>query len=217
MPSSAWAGWIYILKVQWRWKLQRVCRTAGLRAAQLWYEVYSSCGGGGLRCNVLHRRRPLNFQLPVRAAPLVFLTSLWFTMNTVQSTAVGGQGLPVKFWYSSLKIDRIQQAQNTMTTSLCWSHYTSSLHSALIFFRGQNHGSKTWNYFLHSPTYHKDILLSDDGLLYLQLRWTPIYSSCFSDFLGGVDIVLQLKSFTEMHFMGFSYHLAQLYGFAFIW
>ncbi len=48
-----------------------------LRAAQLWYEVYCSCRGEGFRCNVLHRRRPLNFQYPVRAEPLVFLTSLW--------------------------------------------------------------------------------------------------------------------------------------------
>ncbi len=48
-----------------------------LRAAQLWYEVYSSCGEEGLQCNVLYRRRPLNFQYPVRAEPLVFLSSLW--------------------------------------------------------------------------------------------------------------------------------------------
>jgi hypothetical protein len=39
--------------------------------------VYSSCGGGGLRCNVLYRWRPLNFQYPVNAEPLVFLSSLW--------------------------------------------------------------------------------------------------------------------------------------------
>ncbi len=48
-----------------------------LRAAQLWYEVYSSCGGGGLWSDVLYRRHPLNFQYPVHAEPLVFLTSLW--------------------------------------------------------------------------------------------------------------------------------------------
>jgi hypothetical protein len=38
--------------------------------------VYSSCGGGGLRRDVLYRRHPLNFQYPVRAKLLVFLTSL---------------------------------------------------------------------------------------------------------------------------------------------
>jgi hypothetical protein len=47
-----------------------------IRAVQLWYEVYSSCGRGGLRSDVLYRRHPLNFQYPVRAKPLVFLTSL---------------------------------------------------------------------------------------------------------------------------------------------
>jgi hypothetical protein len=40
----------------------------------------------------------------------------------------GGVVLRVKFWYSSLKyVGWILQAQHTMTTSLCWSHNTSSL------------------------------------------------------------------------------------------
>jgi hypothetical protein len=38
--------------------------------------VYSSCGGEGLRCNVLYRRRPMNFQYPHRVKPLGILTSL---------------------------------------------------------------------------------------------------------------------------------------------
>ncbi len=47
-----------------------------LRAVQLSPEVYSSCGGGGLRSNVLHRQRLLNFQYPCRVKPLEILTSL---------------------------------------------------------------------------------------------------------------------------------------------
>jgi hypothetical protein len=47
-----------------------------LKAVQLSSEVYSSCGGEGLRCNVLYRRRLLNFQYPDRIKPLEILTSL---------------------------------------------------------------------------------------------------------------------------------------------
>ncbi len=54
-----------------------------LRAVQLRYEVYSSCGRGGLRSDVLYRRHPLNFHYRVRAEPLVFLTSLWVNLSTV--------------------------------------------------------------------------------------------------------------------------------------
>jgi hypothetical protein len=65
-----------------------------LRAAQLWHEVYSSCGGGGLRCNVLYRWHSLNFQYPHRVKPLEILTSLWVkvanysteTLHTVHCT-----------------------------------------------------------------------------------------------------------------------------------
>ncbi len=69
-----------VLKVRWRWKLQRVCRTTSL-CSEL-----SSCH---LRCtpaveekdaiysNVLYRRRSLNFQYPDRVKPLEILTSLW--------------------------------------------------------------------------------------------------------------------------------------------
>ncbi len=78
MPSSAWAGWINVESLVEVEAAKGVpYRRPILRAAQLWYEVYCSCGGEGLRCNVLHRRRSLNFQYPVRAEPLVFLTSLW--------------------------------------------------------------------------------------------------------------------------------------------
>ncbi len=78
MPSSAWAGWINVeILVEVEAATGVPYRRPILRAAQLWYEVYSSCGGEGLRCNVLHRRRPLNFQYLVGAEPLVFLTSLW--------------------------------------------------------------------------------------------------------------------------------------------
>ncbi len=38
--------------------------------------MYSSCGGGGLRCNVLYRRHSLNFQYPHCVKPLEVLTSL---------------------------------------------------------------------------------------------------------------------------------------------
>ncbi len=47
-----------------------------LIAVQLSSEVYSSYGGGGLQCNVLYGQRSLNFQYPVLAEPLVFLSSL---------------------------------------------------------------------------------------------------------------------------------------------
>ncbi len=65
-----------------------------LRAAQLWHEVYSSCGGGGLRCNVLYRWHSLNFQYPYRVKLLEILTSLWVkvanysteTLHTVHCT-----------------------------------------------------------------------------------------------------------------------------------
>ncbi len=39
-----------------------------IRAVQLSSEVYSSCGGEGLRCNVLYRRRSLNFQYQHRVS-----------------------------------------------------------------------------------------------------------------------------------------------------
>jgi hypothetical protein len=37
---------------------------------------------------VLHRRRPLNFQYPVRAEPLVFLTSLWSAHQSLSLSSV---------------------------------------------------------------------------------------------------------------------------------
>jgi hypothetical protein len=48
-----------------------------LRAAQLSSEVYASCGGEGLRCNVLYPLRSPNFQKSDRANSLVYLSSLW--------------------------------------------------------------------------------------------------------------------------------------------
>ncbi len=52
-------------------------RRPTLRAVQLPSEVYSSCGGEGLWCNVLCRLRSLNFQYSDRVKPLEILTSLW--------------------------------------------------------------------------------------------------------------------------------------------
>ncbi len=52
-----------------------------LRAVQLSSEVYSSCGGEGLLCNVLYQLRPLNFQYPYRVKPLEILTSLWVSIT----------------------------------------------------------------------------------------------------------------------------------------
>ncbi len=37
------------------------------RAVQLSYDVYFSCGEGGLRCDVLYRKCPLDFQYPVHS------------------------------------------------------------------------------------------------------------------------------------------------------
>ncbi len=63
MPSSAWGGWIYFESpVEVEAAKVVLYRQPLLRAAQMWYEFYSSCGGEGLRCNVLYRRHPLNFQ-----------------------------------------------------------------------------------------------------------------------------------------------------------
>ncbi len=47
-----------------------------LRAVQLSSEVYSSCGGERLQCNVLCQLRPLNFQYLYHLKPLEILTSL---------------------------------------------------------------------------------------------------------------------------------------------
>ncbi len=78
MQSSAWAGWIcFESEVEVEAAKDEPYRRSKLRAAQLSSEVYSSCGGEGLRCNVLYRRRPLNFQYPHRVKPLGILTSLW--------------------------------------------------------------------------------------------------------------------------------------------
>jgi hypothetical protein len=77
MPSSASADWKYFeCPVELEAAKVMPHHLPMLRAAQLWYKVYSSCGEEGLQCNVLYRRRPLNFQYPVRAEPLVFFTSL---------------------------------------------------------------------------------------------------------------------------------------------
>jgi hypothetical protein len=76
MPPSAWAGWICFeseVEVEAA-KDEPYCRS-NLRAAQLSSEVYASCGGEGLRCNVPYRWRSLNFQYPHRVKPLGILTS----------------------------------------------------------------------------------------------------------------------------------------------
>ncbi len=47
MPSSAWAGWIYFeSEVEVEAANGVKYRRPMLRATQLWYEVYSSCGKG---------------------------------------------------------------------------------------------------------------------------------------------------------------------------
>ncbi len=87
MPSSAWAGCIcFDSEVEVEAEKGVLYRRPILRAAQLSYEVYCSCAGEGLRCNVLYRRHPLNFQYPVRAEPLVFLTSLWVQHPAITSS-----------------------------------------------------------------------------------------------------------------------------------
>ncbi len=53
----------------------RVVRVASFDGAQ--------SPGTGLWCNVLYQRHPLNFQYPVRAKPLVFLSSLWYQPSSV--------------------------------------------------------------------------------------------------------------------------------------
>jgi hypothetical protein len=79
MPSSAWAGWIcFESEVEMEAAKGVPYRRLMLRAVQLPSEVYSSCGGEGLLCNVLYRRRSLNFQDSDRVKPLETLTSLWY-------------------------------------------------------------------------------------------------------------------------------------------
>ncbi len=46
-----------------------------LRATQLISEVYASCEGGGLRCNVLYRLGSPNYKKVVLVKALVILTS----------------------------------------------------------------------------------------------------------------------------------------------
>jgi hypothetical protein len=79
VPAVYW-GLLPVTRLARRIKLiakyQKADRASTL-CVQLWYEMYSSCGGGGLRCNVLYRRHPLKFQYPVCAEPLVFLTFVW--------------------------------------------------------------------------------------------------------------------------------------------
>jgi hypothetical protein len=78
MPPSAWTGWIWFeSKVEVEAAKDEPYCWSKLRAAQLSSEVYSSCGGEGLRCNVLYRRRSLNFQYPHHVKLLGILTSLW--------------------------------------------------------------------------------------------------------------------------------------------
>ncbi len=85
MPSSAWAGWIcFESEVEVEAAKDEPYRRSKIRAVQLSSEVYSSCGGEGLRCNVLYRRRSLNFQYSYCVKPLEILTSLWCTYTRHQ-------------------------------------------------------------------------------------------------------------------------------------
>ncbi len=75
LPSSAWSGWMCIdSEVEVEAAKGVLYRRLMLRAVQLLSEVYSSCGGGGFRCNVLYPRRSPNFQKTDRAKPLGFLS-----------------------------------------------------------------------------------------------------------------------------------------------
>jgi hypothetical protein len=77
MLSPAWAGWkCFESEVEVEAAKGVPYRRSMLRAVQLSSEVYSSCGGEGLRCNVLYRQRSLNFQDLRRVKPLEILTSL---------------------------------------------------------------------------------------------------------------------------------------------
>jgi hypothetical protein len=91
MPSSAWAGWIcFESEVEVEAAKGVPYRRLMLRAVQLPSEVYSSCGGEGLLCNVLYLRRSLNFQDSDRVKPLETLTSLWLEYTSYHSwTALG--------------------------------------------------------------------------------------------------------------------------------
>jgi hypothetical protein len=77
MPSSAWAGWMcFESEVEVEAAKGVPYYQLMLRAVHLSSEVYSICGGEGLRYNVLYRPRSLNFQYPDRVKPLEILTSL---------------------------------------------------------------------------------------------------------------------------------------------
>ncbi len=75
--SSAWTGWMcFDSEVEVEAAKCEPYRRFMLRAVQLSYEVYSSCGGEGLRCNV-YSVDCIHFQYPDRVKPLEILTSLW--------------------------------------------------------------------------------------------------------------------------------------------
>jgi hypothetical protein len=67
-----------------------------LRAVQLSSEVYFSCGGEGLHCNVLYQLRPLSFQYPYRVKPLEILTSLCILLSKVTRAADRNRDLSPK-------------------------------------------------------------------------------------------------------------------------
>jgi hypothetical protein len=71
MPPSAWAGWIcFESEVEVEAAKGELYSQLMLRVVQLSSEVYSSCGGEGLQCNVPYRRRSLNCQYPHCVKPL---------------------------------------------------------------------------------------------------------------------------------------------------
>jgi hypothetical protein len=90
----------------------------------------------------------------------------------VQSTAAGGQGLEPQ-------MGRIQQAQNTMTTSLCWSYNTLSLtliNPHFLWIADNVETSWLLNFTCRFPT-----VIS--GFLGNPNRFPPIISVCISCFL----------------------------------
>jgi hypothetical protein len=85
MPSSAWAGWIcYESEVEVEAAKGVQYRRPMLRAVQLSSEVYSSCGGEGLRCNILYQWHSLDFQYPLCIKPLEILFSVCYVHVQLQ-------------------------------------------------------------------------------------------------------------------------------------
>ncbi len=95
-----------------------------LRAVQLSSEVYSSCGGEGLRCSVLYQLRPLNFQYPYRVKPLEIL--MYFSLRIIFQ--VGRQGL-----HYCTCLQDAGHWSGSLTEPVLWHHLKKTT-SCLSFF-----------------------------------------------------------------------------------